>query len=184
MLMIDGCAGLGGASAAMRDRGWEVIRVDNDPRFAPDILVDIRDWHYTGPCPDLMWFSPPCDEFARESMPWSKTGAVPDLSIVKACMRIIHEVRPSWWVIENVKGAIKYLSPLIGPPSYVCNPYYLWGLFPYIQHVRVTSRKEHLSSTRAAERGEIPYKLSLALAIAIESSQMLPFMNSFQGDVP
>lgn len=53
LLMLDLCCGLKGASAAMRDRGWEVVR---------------------GRRPDLVWASPPCTEFSRESMPWTKTG--------------------------------------------------------------------------------------------------------------
>ncbi len=170
MLMLDICAGLGGASSAFRHRGWRVITLDNDPVFRTDIVADIRTWAWDGEIPDLIWCSPPCDEFAREFMPWSKTGKSPDLSIVQACKRIIDEVKPRYWVIENVKGSLKWLEPVIGKPSYVCNPYYLWGYFPNISYVKVTSRKEHLSSMRAAERALIPYKLSNALAEAIEHS--------------
>lgn len=173
LLMIDGCAGLGGASAPMRARGWKVITLDNDPAFGTDIVADIRTWTYTGPRPDLMWFSPPCNEFAREFMPWCATGKPPDLSIVKACKRIIDQAQPRYWVIENVKGALKWLEPILRKPAYVCNPYYLWGSFPDISHVRVTSNKEHLSSTRAAERALIPYRLSEALAEAIERQPQL-----------
>jgi hypothetical protein len=170
MLMLDLCAGLGGASAAMRERGWKVITLDNDVRFNPDILSDLRLWSYSGERPDLIWASPPCDEFAREFMPWSKTRKTPDMSLVLACKRIIDEVRPRYWVIENVKGALKWFEPILGKPAYVCNPYYLWGNFPDIRHARVYSHKEKLSSTRAAERGIIPEKLSRALALAIELS--------------
>lgn len=40
MLMLDLFAGLGGASRAMQEAGWIVIRVDNDPQFNPDICTD------------------------------------------------------------------------------------------------------------------------------------------------
>ena len=33
MQILDIFAGLGGASAAFKDRGWDVVTVDNDPRF-------------------------------------------------------------------------------------------------------------------------------------------------------
>lgn len=33
-LMLDLCAGLGGASAAMRERGWRVITLDADPAYS------------------------------------------------------------------------------------------------------------------------------------------------------
>ena len=59
MLMLDLCCGLGGASRAMQERGWDVIRVDINPEFSPDIVADITTFHYTGPQPDLVWASPP-----------------------------------------------------------------------------------------------------------------------------
>lgn len=172
-LMIDLCAGLKGASQAMVRRGWEVITLDYDPRFGTDVIADVRKWSWGGRRPDLVWGSPPCDEFAREFMPWSKTGKTPDLSIVLGCLRVIRECNPRYWVIENVKGALKWLIPILGKPAYVCNPYYLWGSFPDVSYVRVTSHKERLSSSQAAERAIIPAALSRALAEAIEMTQPL-----------
>jgi hypothetical protein len=171
--MLDLCAGLGGASQAMKARGWNVITLDFDPRFKTDVVADVREWDYRGERPDLIWASPPCDEFAREFMPWSKTGKAPALDLVEACKRIIDQSKPRYWVIENVKGAIRYFAPVIGNPAYQCNPYYLWGSFPDISHVRVTSRKEHLSSSAHAERAVIPYRISDALAYAIERQLVL-----------
>jgi hypothetical protein len=175
MLMIDGCAGKKGASQAMRDRGWTVVTVDNNPVFEPDILVDIRQWTYKGPRPDLMWFSPPCTEFSRTFLPWIKSTVKPDMSIMLACKRIIDEVQPRYWVIENVKGAVRWFEPILGRPSYICNPYYLWGSFPSIDHIRVFSHKEKITRNRPAERAVIPYRLSRGLAAAIEQTISLPF---------
>lgn len=174
MLMLDLCCGLKGASAAMRDRGWQVITLDIAPEFEPDIVADIRDWSWQGPRPDLVWASPPCEEFSRESMPWSRTGKTPDLSLVKACKRIINECAPTWWVIENTRGASSWLLPLLGPPAQIIFPYYLWGHFPILPRVRGTRKKESLPSTKAAERARIPYSLSMALAMAIELQTRLP----------
>jgi hypothetical protein len=173
MIMLDICAGLGGASQAMKDRGWTVVTLDNNPKFGTEIVADIRTWSWRTNRPDLIWCSPPCTEFAREFMPWCKTGEEPDLSILKACTRIIDQANPRYWVIENVKGALKWFEPILGKPSYVCNPYYLWGHFPSIDHVRVVSHKESLSSSQDAERGLIPYRLSNALAEAIERQPQL-----------
>jgi hypothetical protein len=168
MLMLDVCSGLEGASQAMKEHAWQVVTVDNDPAFNPIICADIRKWTWTGNRPTLIWCSPPCTEFSREFMPWSKTGKEPDMSLVLACIRIVMQAAPRYWVIENVKGSLKYIWPILGKPTYVCNPYYLWGHFPDINHVRVRSNKEHLSSRQAAERAKIPYSISKALAEAIE----------------
>lgn len=168
MLMLDICCGLKGASEPFRAMGWKVITLDIDPKFNPDIVADVRTWQYVGERPDLIWCSPPCTEFAREFMPWCKTGKRPDLSIVEACERIIVQAEPRYWVLENVKGALEWITPILGNPRYVCNPYYLWGYFPEISHIRVQSKKEKLSSTKEAERAVIPPALSGGLAWAIE----------------
>ena len=41
-LCIDLCCGLKGFSSAFLEGGWEVITVDIEPKFLPDILCDIR----------------------------------------------------------------------------------------------------------------------------------------------
>lgn len=170
MFMLDLCSGLGGASQPMKDRGWDVIRVDNDKRFNPEFFADVRSFTWEGNTPDFIWASPPCTEFSRESMPWCRTGNPPDMSIVMACKKLIDEIKPRYWVIENVRGAVKWFEPILGKPTYVCNPYYLWGNFPDISHVRVKSKKERLSSTRSAERGLIPYEIGSALECAIRAA--------------
>lgn len=166
LLMIDLCCGLKGASAAMRNRGWKVVTVDVKPEFSPDIVADVRFWSWQGDEPLLVWASPPCDEFAREFMPWSRTGRPPDLSIVDGCKRIIKECHPKFWIIENVRGAV----PHLGKPTQIINPFYLWGFFPHLGRFRVQRRhKESLPSTAKAERAKIPYSFSLAVAKIIES---------------
>ena len=169
--MIDCCAGMKGASSAMVERGWKVVTVDIELSFNPDIVADIHNWSWSGQQPDLMWFSPPCTEFSRESMPWSRTRKQPDLSIFIACKRIIAESQPHYWIIENVKGAIHYF----GKPTAIYGPYCLWGFFPQLGKVRLhdVRKKESLSSSKAIERAKIPYQLSLAVALAVERSMTL-----------
>src|SRR5688500_15421118 len=48
---LDLCCGLGGASSAWRDRGWDVTTLDADPRFDADVTADVRTWKYDGPRP-------------------------------------------------------------------------------------------------------------------------------------
>lgn len=174
MLMLDLGSGLKGASAAMKARGWQVITVDINPDFKPDLIADLRKFSYSGPRPDLVWCSPPCDEFSREFMPWSKTGNSPDMSIVLACKRIIDECQPRYWVIENVKGAIRWFEPVLGNYRVNYGPFYLWGFFPMPGDFRLIYRKkESRSSSAAAARAMIPAQLSNALTEAIESQLTL-----------
>jgi hypothetical protein len=166
MLMLDLFSGLGGASAAMVDRGWKVITVDNDPRFGSTIVADIREWSYFGEKPDLIWASPPCVEFSREIMPWCKTGKKPSMKLANAAKRIIKESNPRYWIIENVRAAVKYF----GKSKRSVGPYFLWGYFPELGYIERNNwrSKESFTSTSKEERAKIPYELSLAVAIAIE----------------
>ena len=170
--MLDLCCGLGGASQAMKARGWDVLTLDADPRFGADVTADVRVWTYDGPRPLLIWASPPCTEFSRESMPWCRTGKQPDMSILEGCLRVIREADPELWCVENVRGAIKYFAPLLGKPRQSHGPFFLWGNFPAFS-CRVRPFKEKLSSARRAERAKVPWELSDRLAAACEGAATL-----------
>lgn len=166
-LMLDLCCGLKGASAAMRERGWDIVTLDNAPHFDPTIIADVREWKWDGPRPDLVWASPPCNEFSRESMPWTRTGKTPDMSIVEACVRIARESDARFWMIENVRGAIKYFRQLLGEPKFRMNPQFLWGVPPVgFQPAGVKLKKKQHGTPEL--RALVPWHISLALARAVE----------------
>jgi hypothetical protein len=176
MKMLDLCSGTKSASAAFLDAGWEVVTLDNEPGNNPDILRDVRDWLpiLSDHKYDFIWASPPCTEFAREFMPWSKTGKEPDMSIVNACIRTIKRLKPEYWCIENVRGAIPYFREPLGKPRAIIGAFHFWGNFPPLPHVRITWRKkETMSSSWDAQRGAIPYSISLAFYLAITRQKRL-----------
>ncbi len=169
--MLDLGSGLGGASQAMVDRGWKVTRIDIEPAFRPSIVADYRALPLRPEYrPDLVWASPVCTEFARESMPWCKTGKDPSLDLVLAAKAAIDAIKPRWWVIENVRGARAFFEPYLGRPTLRIGAAYLWGRFPLVMGVKVNPHKERLgpSPDRRALRSKIPYAISLALAEACE----------------
>lgn len=172
--MVDVFSGLGGASAAMKDRGWRVTTIDIDPKFNPDICADVRKVRWPAIRPawrvDLLWLSPPCDEFARESMPWCKTGVPPSLDMVRASMRLRDEIGPRFWLLEEVRGARRYLDPLLGPPLVQLGPSqsFLWGNVPALLVPQTIAGKERKGSTAEAARAAIRYDVSNAVAIAVE----------------
>lgn len=173
MLMLDLCCGLGGASEAMRAHGWEVVTVDIEASFAPTICMDVRQFLWDGPRPDLVWASPPCTEFARESMPWCKTGQHPDMAIFNACLSLVQSIQPRYWAIENVKGSIPYFSPYLGQPQCSNNPYFVWTNAG-VGKIRFSKRhKESFSSKRRAERSKVPYEISDAFRFVCESQLSL-----------
>jgi len=180
MRMIDLFSGLGGASQAMRERGWEVIRVDVDPRFDPDVCCDVRDFHWDGGEVDLLWASPPCDEFSKSDKPWFgfQSPSQESLDLVFEVFRIVREVNPRYWILENVRGAQRW----IGKAPCKIGPFYLWGWFPFdrlkkrIGNDRVFYFKTKIPQVnfhpdRKALRSKIPYEISLAVALIVEESR-------------
>lgn len=166
---LDLCAGSGSASRAAKVRGWDVLRVDVAEGTAADVRADIADpalverlrrqW-------DVVWCSPPCQGFSTARADGGRTC---DLTLVRACLRIVDELRPRWWVLENVHGATRAIGSLIGPPVAVCGSFYLWGNFPPFVAV-VPRNKTKLSGRRRAERrAAIPWQISEGLTLACES---------------
>jgi len=163
--MLDLFSGLGGASAAMYKRGWEVVKVDLDLTVKPDIAADIKNLTFRGYNPDLIWGSPPCVEFSRQGFPWIKGATEPSMDLVEAFHGIVSELNPRWWILENVQGAVKYF----GNPQFVSGPVKLWGRFPPI-NCKVVYWKRKTDCQRKDLRAKMPYSLSKAVAISCEGA--------------
>lgn len=160
-LAIDLCCGLGGWAEGFLARGFDVVGFDVETLPYPGELcvADVRTLSgrlFTHAA--VILASPPCEEFSRHSMPWTraKNPPPPDLSIVHACQRIAREASVPL-VMENVKGAV----PFLGPPVVRYGSRYLWGdgapaLIPFAP----PSRKERYSSTQRRERAKIPRELA------------------------
>jgi site-specific DNA-cytosine methylase len=167
MKVLDLFSGLGGFSQAFKDRGHEVTRVDIAPEFAPDICADVMTLETEGSY-DVVLASPPCTEFSKDSMPWCHDAA-PDVALLKRTIEIIEEIAPEFWVIENVRGAVRWFAPVLGKPVRHIGSRYLWGEFPMFD-ARPGYGKWRLwpSPNRTALRSKIPYSLSLNLCVACE----------------
>ena len=187
MRMLDLYCGLRGASAAMRERGWNVVGVDNEPRLAPDICADLSTWRYSGPPVDLVWASPPCVEFAKsDKRCWYPDAPDPSMDLVSATLRIIDDVRPRWWLLEDVRGARRWFRSheQLGPPVLQSPPLYLWGRpppglllpSPGRGHKEYQSRSSddpraqllRTDHRRRQLRAVVPYQISYSVATAAE----------------
>ncbi len=164
-LVIDLFSGTRSATKAFREAGYQVEAVEIDERFDAEHRADVSSWKWSGRRPLLIWASPPCTEFSRESMPWCRTGKKPSLDLVNSVLRIVKEADPVFWIIENVKGASRYLTPVLGKPL-VLGPVFLWGHFPRPK-VRIGFWKEKLSSKQRIERAMIPAALGSAILEAV-----------------
>ncbi|MFA5379663.1 MAG: hypothetical protein WC455_28150 [Dehalococcoidia bacterium] len=180
MRILDLCCGRKGVTNLLRKRGYEVVSVDINPKFNPDIVADINDLHLESPGDyDLVWASPVCTEYTKMSLPasWKCNGGkhtLPDMSLFLNCYRIIRYLKPRYWVIENVGGAIPYFALVLGKPSKRIGSRVLWGEFPLFD-TSAKYGKWKLSPTpdRAELRSEIPEGISKALCMAIEQEMRI-----------
>jgi SAM-dependent methyltransferase len=173
MKFLDLCCGKKGASGEFKKAGWDVVTVDINPKFNPDIVADINDLHLEGDF-DFVWASPVCTGYTKRSLPasWKCNGGKhtePDMRLFLNCYRIIRYLKPRWWVIENVIGAKGYFSLVLGDYAKHVGSRYLWGEFP-IFDTSAKFGKWKLSPTedRAEIRSEIPTGLSRALCMACD----------------
>ena len=192
--LLDLCCGMGGWSIGFHRAGFECTGVDVlDIAYPYNLtLADIREWHPNKHY-DVVVASPPCTEFStllRLAVARGQRGPADPkkgLELIKACIRIIEEVKPRFWILENVAGSEQYITPLLGPPKIIHRPWYLWGVFPYfmlsqsnipkktdgeVGSVRKSCRHDKLNSVfafnplRSFFRAKIPLPLSVPLAKA------------------
>lgn len=163
-LAIDLCCGKGGWTCGLLDAGFRVVGFDV-VRFTEYpgelVLQDVRTLHGAQlRSANLIVASPPCQEFSRHDMPWTraKNPPPPDLSIAEACWRIRRDSGVPT-IIENVRGSRPWLVPLMGPARR-CGAFYLYGDVPAIFPRCAVRQKERMSSTRRAERAIVPYELA------------------------
>lgn len=152
-LLLDVCSGTGAASEPFcHDPEWRVIRIDYDPRFSEvpfTRILDIAHWHtWIGEIElerfehVVVWFSPPCTDFSRSSMPWLREKMLqdnidwkPDMNLLESGLDFIRAVNPVWYCVENVRGSQPWFAPYLGPPSQIIGPYYLYGPFPRLLRI-------------------------------------------------
>lgn len=172
--LLDLCCGLGGWADGFLREGWEVVGVDNADfsarypgRFVRADLLQWEGWRTPqellrpGSCFALVVASPPCDQFSRFSMPWTraKNPPPPDMRLVDRCRFIAREMGLPL-VLENVRGAQQFL----GRSAANCGPFHLWGDVPAIIPDIVDRKKESYASRQKAERAKIPLALAVNLA--------------------
>jgi len=192
--MLDLYAGLGGMSEAfIRSPSWSVLRIDNNPMLSGVdnmVIMDVKhiDPHpsWTGERIEYIHASPPCDEFSNAySSPrsiWCRENPgkeyLPNMEWLIEAIRIIELCKPRFWSIENVKGASKYFTPILGKPKCSMGPFMFWGEFPTfeINKTNLVSKakkdKRH-SPLRANHRGKIDFEISRQMMKAIENQKSL-----------
>lgn len=98
----------------------EVISLDFEKKYNPDILIDILEWDYKSIKDiDIIWASPNCKEYSL-----AKSKGIRDLdyadSLVKKALEIIEWFQPKYWFIENPDTGLLKTRPFMKDlPYYV-----------------------------------------------------------------
>ena len=178
-VMLDLFSGMGGASQVMVERGWRVVRVDIERRFKPTIVADVLNLPLKPFYVDLLWASPPCQEFSRWGMPASwKCNAggkrKPDMKLASSIKPILWHFRPTFWVIENVRSSVPFLVNLFGGPRCKVDGHVFWGNLPCLLP-QTKGHKWRLfpSPERVSLRAQIPREISEAVCLGVERRMRL-----------
>lgn len=154
---LDLFSGLGGFSSAFVDASeWEVVTVDINDEFDPDVCADVLDLRPDDlPQADVVLSSPPCKTFSfaasdRGHFRMGGTRATPrtdaareSVALVYHTLGVIHGLDPDHWFLENPRG---WLRHVIGDPTTTVTycqygttyqkPTDLWGDHPPMRYRR------------------------------------------------
>lgn len=121
--ILDLCGGTGSWSQFYADAGYDVIIVDPSSPVPGAILEDVRLYVPPSDVHGIL-AAPPCTHFSMSGARWWESKGEETLqdalSIVDACLRIVHATKPKWWALENPTGR---LAKYLGRPRWQFQPY-------------------------------------------------------------
>ncbi len=172
MRVLDLFCGRKGFSRAFRDRGDKITTIDINKKFHPDICANINHLPFKNVSTrwDVVLASPPCTEFTQSILPWYPES-IPSMDLLHKTIEIIKQIKPLYWIIENVKGSATWFEPFIGHYRQRAGSRYLWGNFPMfmVSHKECYGKAQAKRHSNYAEmKSEIPYSISRGLRDAIE----------------
>lgn len=125
-------SGTGSFSKVMRAAGHETFQTDKFDIDRQDLVADIRELASKDfPTPiNLLWASPPCEGFSvmnigknwnYDHSPKTETARLAR-ELVLHTLRLITEVSPTWWFIENPRDKLRRIDVMCEAQTLCSNP--------------------------------------------------------------
>lgn len=180
MMALDLFCGAGGMTDGMMAAGFDVLGVDvvRRPEYRGRLLLRDVAQLQAADLGNPVWLhaSPPCQRFSL-----ARAGRVldpptdSDLDPLRHALRLRDELRPRFWSAENVRGALPWFTPILGPPRLRHGPFYFWGNFPPFLTERTGLNKGIFSNKRRGLRdpwlrARLPIELTRPMAHAIRDA--------------
>lgn len=137
MKVLDLFCGEKSIAKAFWVRGHEVFTIDWDKRFRPHLAADIGSLTakdiiiLCGGVPDVIWASPDCTTFSIAAISHHRkknliTGNLDPVSeyaelcdrVDQNVLKLIRELNPRFWFIENPRGGMRKMTWMQGLPRY------------------------------------------------------------------
>ena len=127
MNVLELFAGTKSFSKVAYQLGDNVFTSDIDPQFNTDYTIGVEQFD-TSKVPfkvDVIWASPPCETFSVASLGYHWTGGkgayipktqscLDGIERVKRTIKIIEELNPKYWIIENPRGVLRKMPFMLG----------------------------------------------------------------------
>lgn len=123
MRTVELFSGTGSFSKVARELDHQTWQTDIEEVDGQDLVADISKLTVIDfPIPvDMLWASPPCEGFSVASIGSNWTGghrayipksdtALRSIKLVKEALRLIDEIKPKYWFIENPRGLLRKLD--------------------------------------------------------------------------
>lgn len=185
MKAVDLFTGEGGWAAGLADAGFDVTGYDirDRPATYPSSCNYERRDVLTLTAAELagsvaIAASPPCQGVSLVN-PQVHRGERPneqDMALFHKTAELIRDVEPLFWVVENVRGALRHFLPIWGKPRLRYGAFFLWGNFPAFMVERSNAPMKYGGNrwNTSGRTQKVPYRAAHKTAkVPIELSRPL-----------
>ena len=145
MRLLELFSGTGSIGKAFKEKGWDVISLDVNPKSGASIITDILEWDYKSLGEghfDALWALPCCTHYSvartTAKTPRDLEGAD---ALVQRTKDIIEHFQPKIWAFENpASGLLKTREVVAGLPWKDIS-YCKYG-YPYRKYTRIWTNSE------------------------------------------